>query len=222
MANVAANLMAKLSPKWVEQFKKLKSHEARVAKVRDYPIQNSEEEAVIQLLVDKLDPAKPSVTRASQVRAEMEKEEAKGTQSEHRIDDPEGEKYWQAKLDMAEKMDEDDRQADIKRRHDEIQKYFPDLLPPKGEELKEKKIPELIVSPETKEVVLKTPAKDDKSWLHDLDNVPGFGKDVILNFNNSGITCQSQLFNLTYGQALVIAKTPLVLAKIKAKFKPEI
>lgn len=227
--NVTDNLMGRLSPKWVESFKKMKSHENRVAWVRNYPIQNGEEEAIIQLLVDKLDPAVPSVTRVSQVREEMQKDEAKGNKSDHGLDTVEGETYWQNRLDVAQQMDEADRVADVRRRHADIKKLFPDLLPQEEEAtIPLPKTPSISINPATKEAVI-TETKFDsppsnavsETQGNDLDTVPGFGKDTINKFMDSGIICQKQLFNLTYSQALLVAKTPLVLAKIKARFKSE-
>ncbi len=232
MANaVTDNLMSRLSPKWVEHFKTLKSHEHRVAWVRNYPIQNGEEEAVIQLLIDKLDPAVPSITRVSQVRQEMQQDEAKGEKALHPMGTIESETYWQDRLDVAAKLDADDRLADTKRRHDEIRKLFPDLLPP--EETVEQKImappsvPTLTVNPTTNEATLSDPSSDpaplkvaEPSGM-DLLSVPGFGKDTVNKFIDKGITCKQQLFDLTYSQALLIAKTALVLAKVKDKFKAE-
>lgn len=228
MVNVTENLMARLNPAWVEHFKKLKSHEHRVAWVRNYPIQNGEEEAVIQLLVDKLDPALPSVTRVSQVRDEMQRDEAKGEKAGHRLDTPEGEQYWQEKLDVAMKLDQEDAKNELKRRHDEIRKLFPNLLGPDELEPAVTKVPTISVNPETKEAKIVEPeftpgpesaVKTDQE--KDLIDVAGFGKDTVRKFNEKGIICQKQLYDLTYQQALSIAKTPLVLAKIKDKFKVE-
>lgn len=231
MANaVTDNLMSRLSPKWVEHFKSLKSHEHRVAWVRNYPIQSGEEEAIIQLLIDKLDPPTPSVTRVSQVRQEMQQDEAKGEKSLHRLDTVEGEAYWQDKLDVASKLDADDRLAETKRRHDEIKKLFPDLLPEEKEEQKimaAPSIPSITVNPTTNEAKLDDgstkaePPKTAEPSGMDLLSVPGFGKDTVNKFIDKGITCKQQLFDLTYSQALLIAKTALVLAKIKDKFKSD-
>ena len=159
--NVTENLMGRLNPKWVERFRKLKSHEQRVALLRDYPIQSGEEEAVIQLLIDKLDPAMPSVTRVTQVREEMQRDEAKGANSEHGLDKPEGEKYWQEKLDTAAKLDEIDRKAVVTKRHEDIRKLFPGLLPPKREDMKPDSPtdswPAISVNPATKEATVVEP-----------------------------------------------------------------
>jgi len=227
--NVAENLMSRLNPKWVERFKKLKEHEKRVALIRDYPIQSPEEEAVIQLLIDKLDPATPSVTRVSQVREAMQREEAKGATAEHRLDTREGEEYWQKKLDEAAKLDELDRAAEMARRHAEIKKLFPELLPsasnqPNNQPLS--RVPAVTVNMKTGEAKIGVPAVSRPSSpqvpvTDSLNAVPGFGKKVVDSFMSHGVTCQKQLFDLTYSQALAIAKTPLVLAKIKDKFKPE-
>jgi hypothetical protein len=219
MANaVTENLMGRLNAAWVAQFKKLRSHEHRVAWVRNYPIQTGEDEAIIQLLIDKLDPAVPSVTRVSHVREEMQKDEAKGDKALYRLDTPEGEAYWQEKLDVAAKLDSEDREAEKKRRHDEIRRLFPDLMA--EDEISTTKprnasIPSISVNVGTGEATVpgdekKTPqaptAGENKI---DLMNVPGFGKDTINKFIDNGITCKEQLFNLTYSQALAIARTPL-------------
>lgn len=205
----------------------LKSHEHRVAWVRNYPIQTNEEEAVIQLLVDKLDPATPSVTRVSQVRDEMKEEETKGDKSGHKLDTIEGEKYWQDRLDVAAKLDEEARKADIKRRHDDIRKFFPELLGPE-EPVAPPKVANISVNMVTKEAKIAeeefVPGPQNASIVgeeNDLKSVPGFGKDTINKFMDKGIICQRQLFDLTYSQALLIAKTPLVLIKIKDKFKSD-
>jgi hypothetical protein len=234
MANaVTENLMSRLSPKWVEHFRKLKSHEHRVAWVRNYPIQTGEEEAIIQLLVDKLDPALPSVTRVSQVRAEMQQEESKGGDASHKLDTPEGEKYWQDKLDEAQRLDDIDRKSDVSRRHEEIKKLFPDLLPADymvPSVPATPVVPTLTVNPETKAAMLadpmnemppSTPVVPSDTDERNLITVAGFGKDTINKFMDKGIICTEQLFDLTYSQALAIAKTPLVLAKIKDKFKKD-
>jgi hypothetical protein len=228
VVNVTENLMGRLNPGWVEHFKKLKSHEHRVAWTRNYPIQNGEEEAVIQLLVDKLDPALPSVTRVSQVRDEMQRDEAKGDKAGHRLDTQEGELYWQDRLDAAMKLDQTDAKAELKRRHDEIRKLFPDLLGLEELEPSTTKAPVISVNPDTKEATIAepefTPGPESAVTTDqekDLINVAGFGKDTVRKFMDKGIICQKQLFDLTYSQAISIAKTPLVLAKIKDKFKAE-
>jgi len=231
--NVTENLMARLNPKWVERFKKVKGYQQRVALVRDYPIQTHEEEAVIQLLVDKLDPAMPSQTRVTAVRAEMQRDEAKGVGAEHRLDTPEGEKYWQGQLDSASSLDELDRKAEVARRHAEIRKLFPGLLVDEegGKEAPpSSSLPAITVNPKTKEATVADPTQKNApmpnpvpngATTEDLSTLPGFGKKTVDNFIEHGVVCQRQLFELTYSQALVIARTPLVLAKIKDKFKSE-
>lgn len=241
MANVTENLMSRLDVKWVEKFKKLKSREHRVAWIRNYPTQSSEEESIMQILVDKLDPPTPSITRVSQVREEMQRDEAKGTNGEHRIDTPEGEAYWQDKLDTASKLDEADRVAAVEQRQAEIKKLFPELF--KDDEFSEiapstplSKLPSISVNMATNKATLQEESKpateqapvkkqEKISAINidscELDSVPGFGKDTINKFIDKGIVSKEKLFELTYTQALAIAKTGLVLAKIKDKFKPE-
>lgn len=234
MATASESLMAKLNPKWVQRFKALKSHEQRVALARDYPIQTGEEEAIIQILIDRLDPARPSQTRVTAVRDEMQREEAKGTNSEHKLDNIEGEKYWQERLDTAGKLDEIDRKAEVKRRHDEIRKMFPNLLPLVEPEFMEPNVstgpkPTITVNPTTKEAKIAEPGAPaampnpvpNGATVSDMKDVPGFGKNTIENFKTRGIICQKQLFELTYNQALAIARTPLVLVKVKEKFQKE-
>jgi predicted flap endonuclease-1-like 5' DNA nuclease len=229
--NVTENLMSRLNPKWVERFNKVKGHAQKVALVRDYPIQSGEEEAIIQLLIDKLDPAMPSVTRVSQVREEIQRDESKGTAAEHRLDNPEGEAYWQERLDTAANLDEIDRKSEVTRRHAEIKKLFPELtLEAEATTAKVEKTPTITINPTTKEAKIaetppanttKLPSSQPATGTDDLKSVPGFGKKTADNFIERGIVCQKQLFDLTYSQALAIAKTALVLAKIKDKFKSE-
>jgi len=219
-------LLSKLSDQaWVKAFVNCKRHDFRVALVRNYNTQTQEEEAVMQWLINHLDPPRPSAARLDMVRAELAMEEAKGwPDPTHNTDTQEGEKYWHETIDDAEKADAItmeqamlDSYVEIKKNLPDIE--FPDIKPkltnvmPPAEEVK----PEPPVAPATAPVK-QAPVQDGPLKL---EMVPGFSEIVVEKFKKAGIMDVDKLFALTYKQAHAIAGSDLVLRNIADKFTKE-
>lgn len=108
---------------WLARFAQAKSFDTRLQLLRAYNTQNQQEEALLQLLIDRLDPPKSSVNNVSVVRKEMEILEAKG----YKIDTPAEEEKWQKKLDAASILDAAFQKEVLDQHMRQVQELFPDL-----------------------------------------------------------------------------------------------
>jgi predicted flap endonuclease-1-like 5' DNA nuclease len=234
------DMLAKLSDKnWVETFKKTTRLDFRIALVRNYNVQNQEEEAVMQWLINHLDPPRPSVTQTDIVRAEMAQEESNGYKDhpEHNVETPEGEEYWQNRLDKAQEEDARRSEETLIKSYEEIKKRLPDINFPdiqrKHGPIEKPDTPKLTVNMKTgkiretqDEVEVKQEKKEEKPAMpkpqeesKKLKDLPGFGEGTVAKFKEAGIMDTDKLFELTYDQAKKIAGTHLVLRAIQDKFK---
>lgn len=108
---------------WLARFSQAKSLDTRLQLLRAYNTQNQQEEALLQLIIDRLDPPKSSVNNVSMVRKEMEVLEAKG----YKIDTPAEEEKWQKKLDEASALDSAFQKEVLDQHMKQVQTLFPDL-----------------------------------------------------------------------------------------------
>lgn len=237
------DLLAKLKDKkWVEKFTNSKQYEDRLKLIRNYNVLEKEEEAVIQLLVDRFDPPQSSVTAVDLVRDEMAKEEMKGWPSGKDLTTAEGEAYWQEKLDIAETHDAKERKRIINEHLREIDGLLPDLNllgdlqeeeqqpakinrdtpadvagPGEGVSTDNEKTEDLPEGNLNFKLPPKAPTSTVKKAVA-LKALNGMNAEAIEKLKKSGIINADQLFQLTYENALEIVGSPLVLDKLKDKF----
>jgi hypothetical protein len=209
---------------WIKNFNSANSFQKRIAWLRNYNVQTKDEEAIIQLLVDKFDPPKASVTKVSQVRKEMELLEAKG----QKIDNPKDEAMWQAKLDEAAALDKVEQQAVLDQHMAEIQKLFPDLdismFLPSGPvhisvahplEAEKKSEPINVGSPAAQTF------KDEKIVPTPLERLEGLTVASQDKLKAAGVNDVEAFFALGYKKALEILQSEVVVSRFKNRFKTD-
>lgn len=239
VSNKTQGLLSQLhDQRWVRTFLSASKMEDRISLLRAYNVQEQKEEAIIQFLLDKLDPPKSSVTFESQVRNEKDLAEQKSGKS---IQTPEEEKYWQDRINKARAMDQE-AQAHMLMQHYQavnevlpevtLQDYFPgavvsppsmvDTSVPKHDIVQDGTVQsqenELKTIPV--EVVKKYP--DNLRGDDEVTKLPGIAEASAKRLTDANIITISQLFAMTYEQATAVLKTPLVIARYKDFFEKTI
>lgn len=97
--------LRKINPKFMQGFDKLNGKD-RITFVRSYEQPSPVEAQLLQMVLDKIEMPKVTLTEESKVRREMAEAAAKG----HEIDTPEAEKEWEAKIQAARLLDEKRRE----------------------------------------------------------------------------------------------------------------
>lgn len=223
-------LFVKLHDKrWIKRFTVANSQSDRISLLNSYNIQTQEEEAVIQLLLDKLSPPKISITFESLVRAELEEVQKNGDVLTTR----EAEREWQEKIDAAILLDRAQQKHMVETHYLQVKKYLPnvsleDFFPEAQTVGLPKK--ELPISPpmaaaaqETTNPSVSTKVyPDGLTFDSPLTDLKGLGVASLERLSAEGITMVGPYFELTADEATTILKTPIITAKHRDFFRKTI
>lgn len=213
---------------WVKRFNACNKVDDKISLLRAYNTKEPQEEAVIQLLLDRLDPPRSSWTHIDQVKREQELEEAKGVQ----IDSKEQEAKWQEKLDEAYALDKAQEAAVMKGHIEEIQRLFPDIDIESfniSAAIPKISIPHPLAAKQEdeKKAIVTTISTDTVVEVEpgfitpDLSKLAGLSKVSVGRLNASGVYTQAEFFALNENRAMDILKSQAVVQKFKDKFVKE-